>query len=217
MGANNSIALNRASTRLAFGQEVDYDTPWRNATFKRRASCGREGGARKRSGLVGEFGPVYAVVFGRNNPPKFTQSPGGSEDDRALIIYLPDKFCDAGVINEESISPMRFLKGPSIADRAVETMFRGDFYRFYSTSDVEMPTWIEFRQMELPRPGNSAHGKFVDQRTLVYYFGRFYPVVWSEVRAVKANPYVSPIGYILFRGGSPTSGANTGRRGYRCQ
>ena len=114
---NNSIALSRESTRLVFGQEIDFDTPWCNATFKRRSDCGREGGTRKHSNLVEEFDPVYTVVFGCNNPPQFIQPPGSSEEDRALIIYLPNKFCDAGKIDEEPVSPRRFLKDPSIDDR----------------------------------------------------------------------------------------------------
>lgn len=118
MGANNSIALNRASTSLVSGQEIDYDTPWRNATFKRRADCGREGGAMPHSILAGGFGPVYTFAFGCNNKPQFAQSPGCSAEDGALIIYRSNEFCDAGYVNGEPISPMRFIKGPSIDDRA---------------------------------------------------------------------------------------------------
>ena len=42
--ANREVSLRRRPARLLFGQEVDRTTPWRNAMYKRRADCGREGG-----------------------------------------------------------------------------------------------------------------------------------------------------------------------------
>ena len=66
----------------------------------------------------GGIRPLYAVVFGCNNPPKFAHPPGGCEEDRALIIYPPNKFCDSGKIADGQISPMRFLKNPAVDDRA---------------------------------------------------------------------------------------------------
>ena len=101
---------------MFFGQEIDHETPWRNAVFKRRADCGREGGAKKHSNNVVEYGPVYTVIFGRNYPPQFTTPPGNSEADRALKIYLPNKFCDYGKLSERPISPRRFLNGPSAGE-----------------------------------------------------------------------------------------------------
>ena len=45
--ANSSITLSRRGVRLLVGQEIDRDTPWCNAMYKRRSDCGREGGRRK--------------------------------------------------------------------------------------------------------------------------------------------------------------------------
>ena len=41
--ANSSITLRRRVVRLLVGQEIDRATPWRNAMYKRRSDCGREG------------------------------------------------------------------------------------------------------------------------------------------------------------------------------
>ena len=112
--SNSSVSLSRAAVRCIVGQEIDHGTPRRNAVFKRRADCGREGGAKRHSNNVVEYGPVYTVIFGRNYPPQFMTPQGKSEADRALIIYLPNKFCDYGKLSERPISPMRFLKDPSV-------------------------------------------------------------------------------------------------------
>ena len=112
--SNSSVSLSRASVRCIFGQEIDPETPWCNAVFKRRSDCGREGGTKKHSNNVVEYDPVYTVIFGCNYPPQFLTPPGNSEADRALIIYLPNKFCDHGQLSEHPISPRRFPKDPSV-------------------------------------------------------------------------------------------------------
>ena len=50
--SNSAISLSRESARWLIGQEVDTDSPWCNATFKRRADCAR----------------VYCVRIDRNQP-----------------------------------------------------------------------------------------------------------------------------------------------------
>ena len=39
--SNSAISLSRESARRMIGQEVDNDSQWRNATFKRREDCAR--------------------------------------------------------------------------------------------------------------------------------------------------------------------------------
>ena len=112
--SNSSVSLSRESIRCLFGQEIDRDSHWCNAVFKRRSDCGREGGTRKHSNVVQEYEPVYTVLYGCNEPPLFTQPPGGSEIDRTLVIYLPNKFCDSSDLNERPVSPRRFPKNPSV-------------------------------------------------------------------------------------------------------
>ena len=68
--------------------------------------------------MVEEFDPVYTIVYGCNSPPRFTQQPVGSEEDRALIVYLPNEFCDSRKMNEEPIPQRRFPKNPAVGDRA---------------------------------------------------------------------------------------------------
>ena len=45
--ANSAVSLSRRDVRVLMGQEIDRSAPWCNATFKRRADCGREGGDEK--------------------------------------------------------------------------------------------------------------------------------------------------------------------------
>ena len=108
--SNSAISLSREGVRCLFGQEIDTDLPWCNAVFKRRADCGREGGAKKNSNIFREYDPVYTIVFGCNHPPQFQRCPGNSEEDRALVIYLPNKFCDSVEMRRKPISPRRFEK-----------------------------------------------------------------------------------------------------------
>ena len=57
-----------------------------------------------------EYAPIYNITFGCNSPPKFSRPPGGSEEDRVLIIYLPNKFCDESEMCRRPTSPRRFHK-----------------------------------------------------------------------------------------------------------
>ena len=97
-----SIAIRRGVTQRLNGDQT----------------AGEKDGPRSARTRWGEFDPVYTVVFGCNSPPQFTQPPGRSEEDRALIVYSPNKFCDSGEIAGEPVSPMRFLKNPAVDDRS---------------------------------------------------------------------------------------------------
>ena len=67
-------------------------------------------GQKKNSNIFREYDPVYTIVFGCNHPPQFQRCPGNSEEDRALVIYLPNKFCDSVEMRRKPISPRRFEK-----------------------------------------------------------------------------------------------------------
>ena len=114
---------------MYFGPRDRPGNPWRNAVFKRRADCGREGGEKKNSDNVVGYGPVYTVIFGCNSPPQFLTPSGNSEADSALIIYLHNKFCDYGELIERPISPRRFLKGQSAHEIARGDSFNWDMMR----------------------------------------------------------------------------------------
>ena len=108
--ANSAVSLSRRDVRVLMGQEIDRSIPWCNATFKRRADCGREGGTKKNSNAYEEYNPVYTVAFGANVPPSFSRAPQNSEIDRCLVVYLPNRFCDEVDMEKEPLSPRRFPK-----------------------------------------------------------------------------------------------------------
>ena len=117
--SNSSVSLSREGVRVLFGQEVDRKQKWSNAMLKRRADCGREGGTLKHSNVFHEYNPVYTPFFGCNEPFLLESPPGNSEQDRTLILYLPNKFCDDAELEEEPKSPRRFPK------EELDTMLRG--------------------------------------------------------------------------------------------
>ena len=108
--ADSAVSLRRRDVRVLTGQEIDRPTPRCNATFKRRADCGREGGAKKNSNAYEEYNPVYTVAFGANVPPSFRRAPKNSEIDRRLVVYLPNRFCDEVDMEKQPLSPRRFHK-----------------------------------------------------------------------------------------------------------
>ena len=108
--SNSSVSLSREGVRVLFGQEIDRKQKWSNAILKRRADCGREGGTLKHSNVFHEYDPVYTPFFGCNEPFLLETPPGNSEQDRTLILYLPNKFCDDSELEEEPRSPRRFPK-----------------------------------------------------------------------------------------------------------
>ena len=57
-----------------------------------------------------EYTPVYSVAFGCNHPPRFSRPPGGSEEDRIIVLYMPNKFCDEKELTKHPKSPRRFKK-----------------------------------------------------------------------------------------------------------
>ena len=57
-----------------------------------------------------EYDHVYAIVFGRDHPPKFQRFYGGGEEDSALAIYLSKKFRDSVEMRRKPLTPRRFEK-----------------------------------------------------------------------------------------------------------
>ena len=108
--ANSAVSLSRLGSRALIGQEIDRPNPWCNAVYKRRSDCGREGGAKKNSNYLEEYGPIYTILFGANVPPSFQRVPSNSEIDRCLIIYLPSRICDEVYLSREPVAPRRFQK-----------------------------------------------------------------------------------------------------------
>ena len=68
------------------------------------------GGLVKTSNWFIDYVPIYNITFGCNSDPKFNRPPGGIEEDRALIIYIANKLCDASEINRRPTSPRRYPK-----------------------------------------------------------------------------------------------------------
>ena len=91
---------------MAFGNEVSK-TPWSNGSFKSKNSTdplpARGCGAKD----VEKINPTYSFVFQSNDPPLWEQPPKGSEWDRLLIEYLPNRFLNP---NQEATSPRCFPK-----------------------------------------------------------------------------------------------------------
>ena len=116
-GENEHAAgeLFRQGARVAFGNEVS-SSPWSNAVFKNKNStdplplraCG--------SNEVRKGKPTYTFVFATNDPPSWEQEPKGSERDRLVILYLPNRFVDDP---DAAGSPRRLPKDLSL-ERTIE-------------------------------------------------------------------------------------------------
>ena len=92
--ANIAITLSRRGVIVLIAQEFDRTAPWRNAMYKRRSGCGREGGTKKNPNHFQAYDPVCTIRFGTNVAPIFMRVPGSSEVDRHLVIYHPARFGD---------------------------------------------------------------------------------------------------------------------------
>ena len=109
---HNAADVSRAGARIAFANEI-VTIPWSNAVFKNRNStdplmvrnCGSGDSERTR--------PTFTYVFGTNDQPRWEQTPKGSEKDRTLMMYLPNKFVDN---ISTSQSPRCFPKNLSLED-----------------------------------------------------------------------------------------------------
>jgi hypothetical protein len=110
---HDAANLMRIGARVGFGNEVPK-AAWANGVYKNKNSSdpilGRECGA----GRTREFEPTITFCFGTNDPPVFEQPTKGSEKDRTLVIYLPNRYVDAG---ELPSSPRCFPKDSELEVR----------------------------------------------------------------------------------------------------
>ena len=94
---HNAADVFRRGARVAFGNEV-LTTPWSNAVFKSRNSTDpitvRGCNATDTERML----PTYTFIFAANDPPAWEQTPKGSENDRLMIMYMPNKFHDASAV-----------------------------------------------------------------------------------------------------------------------
>ena len=103
----------RRGARIGFGNET-LSEPWSNAIFKSRNStdpviargCGIAETVR--------FPNTLNFVFGMNDPPRWEQLPKGSEKDRIIIQYLPNKFIDKGTL---PTSPRTYPKDTKLEEK----------------------------------------------------------------------------------------------------
>ena len=64
--------------------------------------------------------PTGTFVFAANDVPTFEQVPKGSEKDRSLIIYLPNRYIDKG---EVPTSPRTFCKDLGLEKKVASMEF----------------------------------------------------------------------------------------------
>ena len=105
---NSSVCFGREGARIPSGKKTDRRQKWSNAVPKRRADGGREGGALKYSNISRENDPVYAPMFGGDEPFHHKDLPGNGESERTPVIFLPDKFCDGEELRAAPTSPRGF-------------------------------------------------------------------------------------------------------------
>lgn len=103
---HTAAELNRRGARLLWFNET-LNQPWSNGVFKNKNSsdpvvcrgCG--------AGRVVRYLPTYSFGGGINDPPTWEKKPKGSEDDRVMPLYMPNKYLDDG---ESLESPRSFKK-----------------------------------------------------------------------------------------------------------
>jgi hypothetical protein len=117
---HSAADIARQGARIAFGNEV-LRTAWSNGVFKVKNStdpilargCGLGDSHRIR--------PTFTYMFGTNDPPAFEDVPKGSEEDRLLPLYLPNRFINK---NEVATSPRCFAKDLDLEEQGVVQLFR---------------------------------------------------------------------------------------------
>ena len=65
--------------------------------------------------------PTFTYIFGTNDPPEFAERAKGSEFDRTTIVYMPNKFVNAG---DRCDSPRCFPKDRKLEERIDQHDFR---------------------------------------------------------------------------------------------
>ncbi|CAK0856137.1 unnamed protein product [Prorocentrum cordatum] len=96
----------RRGFRVAFGNEV-HSAAWSNAVFKSRNSTDPITARACNSGETEKMKPMCTYIFACNDIPSWEQVPKGSERDRLLPMYMPNKFRDSF---DAPTSPRSFLK-----------------------------------------------------------------------------------------------------------
>ena len=110
---HSAAETNRRGARVAFGNEV-LTAPWSNAVFKSRNSSDPINARGCGSKDVERITRTETFVYGMNDPPEWEATPKGSEEDRLLILYTPNKYINAGVAPS---SPRTFVKDLTLEDR----------------------------------------------------------------------------------------------------
>ena len=116
---HSAADLARRGTRVNYGNETTTQA-WSNAVFKNKNStdpvvcrgCGVGDSVR--------YAPSYSYVFAVNDAPTFEQLPKGSEKDRSLVLYLPNKYVDHGV---NPTSPRTMPKDEKLEEEVASNAF----------------------------------------------------------------------------------------------
>ena len=103
---HNAADAFRRGVRVAFGNEV-HSAAWSNAVFKSRNSTDPITVRACNSGDTEKMKPMCTYIFACNDIPSWEQAPKGSERDRLLPMYMPNKFRDSF---DAPTSPRSFLK-----------------------------------------------------------------------------------------------------------
>lgn len=116
---HSAAELHRRGARIAFANEVSTE-PWSNAVFKGKNSSdpisARGCGAKD----VVRIPRTETFVYGMNDPPTWEVPPKGSEKDRFVIIYTPNKFVNRG---EPATSPRTKPKDTKLEERVAHHDF----------------------------------------------------------------------------------------------
>ena len=109
----------RGSARVGFSNELGYG-PWSNGEFKKRNSTDPSVTRGCGSGDVDTVKPTITHVFATNDVPKYLDPTKGSEEDRTLILYLPNRFKAGG---EAPTSPRTFTKDLGLEEEVATNNF----------------------------------------------------------------------------------------------
>ena len=109
----------RKGTRICFGNETLME-PWSNAIFKSKNSTDPVVARGCGSGETVRYQPTFTFVFAVNDPPAWEKPPNGSEQDRLMPIYFPNKFVDAGTA---PTSPRTYVKDRGLEETVASSQF----------------------------------------------------------------------------------------------
>lgn len=94
---HSAAELSRRGVRIGFANEVQ-GTQWSNAVFKSKNSTDPIVARGCGDGNIVRFTPTITYVFAVNDQPRFEFKVKGSEVDRSLILYHPNRYVDKGIV-----------------------------------------------------------------------------------------------------------------------